>query len=62
MRPLLKNDHVADEELIEGMSSAMAAESERATKFNFTGQGKSATKVATIGTGSTPKPAEPLTT
>ena len=62
MRPLLKNDQVVDEELIEGMSSAIAAESERATKFNFTGRGKSAPKVATIGTGSTPKPAEPLTT
>ena len=62
MKPLLKNDQVADEDLIEGMSSAMAAESERATKFNFTGRGKPAPKVATIGTGSTRKPADPLTT
>ena len=41
MRPLLKNESVADEELIEVMSSAMAAESERATKFNQVGRVKS---------------------
>ena len=62
VRPLLKNNQVADEQLIEGMSSAMVAESERAAKFNFTGRWKSAPKVAAIGTGSTSKPAEPLTT
>ena len=37
MRPLLKNDQVADEELIEAMSAAMAAESEWATKFKDEG-------------------------
>ena len=62
MRPLLKTDQVADEELIEGMSSAMAAESERATKFSLTGRGKSAPRISTIETGTTAKPAELLTT
>ncbi|CAB4029340.1 Hypothetical predicted protein [Paramuricea clavata] len=47
MRPLLKNESVADEELIEVMSSAMAAESERAKKFNQVGRAKSSLKVST---------------
>ena len=40
--------NVADEELIEGMSSAMAAESERATKFNVTARGKPTLKALKI--------------
>jgi hypothetical protein len=58
MRPLLKNESVADEELIEVMSSAMAAESERATKFNQVGRVKSSPKVSKIETGAPPRPAE----
>ena len=54
MRPLLKNNQVADEVLIGGMSSAMAAESKRAIKFNLTGRGKSTLKVSKIETE--PKP------
>jgi hypothetical protein len=57
MRPLLKNESVADEELIEVMSSAMAAESERATKFNQVGRVKSLPKVSKIETGAPPRPA-----
>ena len=58
MRPLLKNDQVADEELIEAMSTAMAAESERATKFNLTGRGKPTSKISKIEAGTPPKPVE----
>ena len=58
MRPLLKNESVADEELIEVVSSAMAAESERATKFNQVGRIKSSPKVSKIETGAPPRPAE----
>ena len=57
MRPLLKNESVADEELIEVMSSAMAAESERATKFNQVGRVKSSPKISKIETGAPPRPA-----
>jgi hypothetical protein len=57
MRPLSKNESVADEELIEVMSSAMAAESERATKFHQVGRVKSAPKVSKIETGAPPRPA-----
>ena len=58
MRPLLKNDQVADEELIEVMSAAMAAESERATKFNLTRRGKPTSKISKIEVGTPPKPVE----
>ena len=56
MRPLLKNELVADEELIEVTSSAMAAESDRATKFNQLNQGKPSPKVSKIGTEAPPRP------
>ncbi|CAB3983154.1 Transposon Ty3-G Gag-Pol poly [Paramuricea clavata] len=58
MRPLLKNESVADEELIEVMSSAMAAESERATTFNQVGRVKSSPKVSKIETGVPPRSTE----
>ena len=58
MRALLKNESVADEELIEAMSSATAAESERTTKFSLTGRGKPSPKVSKVEVGNASKPTE----
>lgn len=51
IRPLLKNTSVADEDLIEVMSLAMSAESERANKFNQGARSRPAPKVANIEVG-----------
>ena len=56
MRPLVKNELVADEELTEVMSLAMAAESERATKFNQSNQEKQSPKVSKTGIKAPPRP------
>ena len=42
MRPTLKNPSVADEDLIEAMSMAMSAETERLNKFGASGRAKQA--------------------
>ena len=58
IRPLLKNPSVADEDLIEAMSLAMSAESERANKFT---QGKSirpSTKIPKVEVGASGEPKE----
>ena len=51
IRPLLKNASAADEELIEVMSQAMSAETERTNKFNLLGRTKLATKVSIVEAG-----------
>ena len=47
VRPLTQNPEVADEDLIEVMSLAISAETERSNKFSLTSKGKSA-KVCTV--------------
>jgi len=47
VRPLTQNPQVADEDLIEVMSPAISAETERSNKFSLTSKGKSA-KVYTV--------------
>jgi hypothetical protein len=42
MRPTLKNPSVADEDLIEAMSMAMSAKTERLDKFGASGRAKQA--------------------
>lgn len=52
IRPLLKNTSVADEDLIEAMSLAMSAESERANKFSQGRPTRPSTKVSKVDVGS----------
>ena len=51
IRPLLKNPSVADEDLIEAMSLAMSAESERVNKFTQGKPVRPSTKISKVETG-----------
>ncbi len=58
IRPLLKDPTVADEDLIEAMSLAMSAESERANKFTQGKPARPSTKVSKVDAGSSGEPKE----
>lgn len=58
IRPLLKNPSVADEDLIEAMSLAMSAESERANKFTQGKPVRPSTKISKVEAGASGEPKE----